>query len=139
MLEKDRYADAGGAIGAALAMDPTRNVYSNDPAYRFFDGYYQTINTASFTDPTWTYTSNSNAPQNPVALLNLKQTSPMPTTSRVISRPTIRFMVSRTCTSMQVSVRSIPTLTRAMTSARILSLTTTTAIMASHAIISTIS
>lgn len=74
MLEKDRYADAGGAIGAALAMDPTRNVYSNDPAYRFFDGYYQTINTASFTDPTWTYTSNSNAPQNPVALLNLKQT-----------------------------------------------------------------
>lgn len=27
MYEKDRYADAGGAIGSALSMDPTQPVY----------------------------------------------------------------------------------------------------------------
>ena len=30
MNEQNRYADAGGAVGAALSMDPTQPVYSDD-------------------------------------------------------------------------------------------------------------
>lgn len=75
MHEKDRYADAGGAIGNALSMDPTRPVRTDDPAYQFTGGYYQNLVNASFVnDPTWLYTINSNSPQNPVALLNMKST-----------------------------------------------------------------
>lgn len=74
MYEKDRYADANGAIGAALSIDPTRPVYSNDETSQFFGGYYQPSQNASFKDPNWKYTNNPNAPQNPLALLNLKET-----------------------------------------------------------------
>lgn len=74
MHEEDRYADANGAIGNALSMDPTQPVASDDPAYRFFGGYYQTLSAASFSsDPDWIYTTNGNAPRNPVALLNQRQ------------------------------------------------------------------
>ncbi len=72
MHEKDSYGDPGGAIGAALTMDPTRPVRGEGDAYRFFGGYYQNYANASFNDPEWLYTANSNAVQNPVALLNLK-------------------------------------------------------------------
>jgi iron complex outermembrane receptor protein len=43
MYESDRYADASGAIGSALSIDPTRPVYvdPSDPTYEFFAGYYQ--------------------------------------------------------------------------------------------------
>ena len=73
MYEKNNYVDAGGVIGGALAMDPTQPVYMGDPDGRFTGYYYQTLQGASdaITDPTWTKTTNSNAPQNPVALLNL--------------------------------------------------------------------
>ena len=76
MYEKDRYADAGGAIGAALSIDPTRPVYvdESDPTYKFFGGYYQPYVSANYSDPNWTYTNNANAPQNPVALLEQKET-----------------------------------------------------------------
>ena len=74
MYEKDRYADAGTAIGGALAMDPTQPVMGVGDAYKFFDGYYQTLNNASYDDASWKYTSNSNAPQNPVAFLNQHST-----------------------------------------------------------------
>lgn len=75
MHEKDRYADAGGAIGAALAIDPTQPVtMPDDDRYSFYGGYYQTLKDASYSDASWKYTSNSNAPQNPVALLNQKST-----------------------------------------------------------------
>ena len=70
MYEKDRYANAGGAIGAALSMDPTRPVYGDGDSYRFLGGWYQTLMpTTGLPDPNWVYTSNSNAPQNPLALL----------------------------------------------------------------------
>ena len=74
MYEKDRYADSGGAIGSALSIDPTRPVYTNDETSPFFGGYYQPFTSANFSDPTWTYTSNTNAPQNPLALLEQKET-----------------------------------------------------------------
>ena len=72
MYERNHYIDAGSAIGGALSMDPTRPVYVNGPDARYTGGYYQTLQGASdaITDPTWTKTTNSNAPQNPVALLN---------------------------------------------------------------------
>lgn len=74
MYEKDRYADAGGAIGAALSIDPTRPVRMSDANYRFTGGWYQNLLNANFSDKSWKYTTNSNAPQNPLALLNDKHT-----------------------------------------------------------------
>ena len=77
MYESDRYADAGGAIGSALSIDPTRPVYvdPSDPTYEFFGGYYQPSQPGSDKfDSRWKYTNNPNATQNPVALLNNKQT-----------------------------------------------------------------
>jgi len=74
MYEKDRYADASGAIGAALSMDPTQPVYMTGDDARYTGGYYQTLVNAEFSDPTWTKTFNSNAPANPLALLEQKRT-----------------------------------------------------------------
>ena len=74
MYEKDRYADSGGAIGSALSIDPTRPVYTSDETSPFFGGYYQPYISANYSDPTWLYTNNSNAPQNPLALLEQKET-----------------------------------------------------------------
>ena len=72
MYERNHYIDAGGVIGGALSMDPTRPVYVYGEDARYTGNYYQTLQGASdaITDPTWTKTTNSNAPQNPVALLN---------------------------------------------------------------------
>ena len=74
MAEKDSYVDAGAVVGGALAMDPTRPVYSNQTGSEFVGGYYQILQTAEgkFPDPAWTYTTNTNTPSNPVALLNQK-------------------------------------------------------------------
>lgn len=72
MHEKNRYADAGGAIGAALSIDPTRPVFDDSEASQFFNGYYQgsqAVAEDSPFDPSWKYTNNPNAPQNPLALL----------------------------------------------------------------------
>jgi iron complex outermembrane receptor protein len=74
MYEKNRYADSGGAIGSALAIDPTRPVYTNDETSPFFGGYYQPYVSANYSDPNWLYTNNNNAPQNPLALLEQKET-----------------------------------------------------------------
>ncbi len=72
MHEKDSYADAGGAIGAALTMNPTQPVYGEGDKYTFTGGYYQNLINANFNDKTWAYTTNSNAAQNPLALLEQK-------------------------------------------------------------------
>ena len=73
MAEKDSYVDAGAVVGGALAMDPTRPVYYDGPGSQFVGGYYQTLQTTSnFPDKSWNYTTNTNTPQNPVALLNQK-------------------------------------------------------------------
>lgn len=73
MYAKNRFAD-NGAIGAAVAMDPTQPVRSDEAVYQdYFGGYYQwNVDAASFNDPTWTRTFNSLAPQNPVSTLDLK-------------------------------------------------------------------
>lgn len=73
MAEKDSYVDSGAAIGGALAMDPTRPVYFDGTGSEFTDGYYQTLNpveSGNISDPSWTSTTNTNTPQNPVAYLN---------------------------------------------------------------------
>ena len=71
MYEKDRYADSG-AVGSAIRMDPTRPVYGDGDDYQWTGGYYQNLINASFNDPDWAKTTNSNATANPVA--SLKQT-----------------------------------------------------------------
>lgn len=76
MNGKNRYADAGTAIGGALSMDPTRPVYGGDSMYDVFGGYYQNAqSTSDFSDPEWRYTANKNTPQNPVAALEQKDDS----------------------------------------------------------------
>lgn len=76
MFEKDNYPDASGAVGGALAMDPTQPVYfaADDPNAKFTGGYYQSLmNSSSISDPEWTKIPNNNAPQNPLALLEQKK------------------------------------------------------------------
>ena len=76
MYEEDRYADASGAIGGALSMDPTHPVYITGADARYTGGYYQTLGdkpgNSPIADKTWAKVPNSHAPQNPVALLNQK-------------------------------------------------------------------
>ncbi|WP_291528378.1 SusC/RagA family TonB-linked outer membrane protein [Bacteroides sp. UBA939] len=76
MYEKNRYADAGGAIGAALSMDPTQPVYfaADDSRAPFFGGYFQHVQAPKDFNAEWKYTNNPNATQNPLALLDLKNT-----------------------------------------------------------------
>ncbi|MBR3455733.1 MAG: TonB-dependent receptor [Bacteroidaceae bacterium] len=70
MHAKNRYPDGGGAIGNALSIDPTQPVY--DDTHPELGGYWQTAMPAAFNDPDWNYTTNTNTPQNPVALLDLR-------------------------------------------------------------------
>lgn len=70
MLAKNRYAD-GGVIGAAIYMDPTKPVKADNEIYnKYFGGYGQWYSGATYADPTWPYTNNRNATQNPVATLD---------------------------------------------------------------------
>lgn len=72
MLANTRYADQG-AIGAAVSMDPTQPVRSDDPKYRNFGGYFTwTQDGSAQNDPTWALTQNNQATRNPMAMLNLK-------------------------------------------------------------------
>ena len=65
---KSRFADTG-AVGNAVRMDPTQPIHSDDPKYAGVGGYFDwlQVNTA---DPAWPYTKNTNAPYNPVAMLD---------------------------------------------------------------------
>lgn len=68
----NRYAD-DGAVGSAIAFDPTREVMPADGGLKEFGGYYQTPKSGDdLNDPSWTVLSNTNTPQNPVALLDNK-------------------------------------------------------------------
>ena len=68
MYGKSRYADSGSAIGAALNADPTQSVYMDCEAT---GGYWQYLTTSA--DAEWTgQVTNSNAVQNPLALLELE-------------------------------------------------------------------
>ncbi len=68
MFAENRYANGGGAIGGAIAADPTRPVF--DDSYPEFGGYWQNMTSGSKgNDPNWTHITNTNTPQNPYALL----------------------------------------------------------------------
>lgn len=74
MIAKSRYAD-GGAIGSAKQMDPTKPVtLSGEPYQSTYGGYFQWKSKSEFndSDPRWAWTTNRNATQNPVALLEQK-------------------------------------------------------------------
>ncbi len=74
MMAKNRYAD-GGAVGAALSMDPTQPVYfadGTDGDGRFTGGYYQQMVAGVFTDPSWNRMPDMKTTQNPLALLEQK-------------------------------------------------------------------
>ena len=73
MIAKNRYAD-GSAVGSAVSFDPTQSVRSDDPYHQYyFDGYFQwNTDASSLNDDTRKRTFNSNAPGNPVALLEEK-------------------------------------------------------------------
>ena len=60
MSAKNRYAD-GGAIGAALSMDPTQPVYFDpaDPDAAYTGGYYQHMQDATSSNPAWTRQPNT--------------------------------------------------------------------------------
>ena len=59
-----------GAIGAAINMDPTRPVRSDDEMYKNWGGYWQWANPTSVYDPTFPYARNNDAPSNPVELVD---------------------------------------------------------------------
>ena len=73
MSAKNRYAD-GGAIGAALSMDPTQPVYfdKNDPDAAYTKGYWQHMTDATFTNPDKKRQPNTKNTANPLAMLELK-------------------------------------------------------------------
>jgi iron complex outermembrane receptor protein len=63
MIAKNKYAD-GGAIGAALYMDPTKPVTADNSIYNnYFGGYTQWYTKAEFGDASWSQTSNRNTPR----------------------------------------------------------------------------
>ena len=65
---KSRWADTG-AVGNAVRMDPTQPIYSNDPKYAATGGYFEWMQ-PNGADPAWPFTKNTNAPYNPVAMLD---------------------------------------------------------------------
>ena len=65
---KSRWADTG-AVGNAVRMDPTQPIYSRDPMYDGVGGYFEWMQ-VNLSDPAWPYTKNTNAPYNPVAMLD---------------------------------------------------------------------
>ncbi len=73
MIAKNRYADEG-AIGAALFMDPTKPVYSDNAiSQTYFGGYGGWYQTNEIGDDAWPYGSNRNATSNPLMLLELNR------------------------------------------------------------------
>ena len=72
MWAKTQYANTG-AIGAAMAYDPTKPVYDTTSAdAKNFGGYTEwKVPGESLNDPSWPNTYNRNATANPVALLDL--------------------------------------------------------------------
>lgn len=70
MWSKTSYAQTG-AIGASLAMDPTKPVtIDNDFYNNNFGGYFQYSTSVDRGDNSWLYGINSLATRNPVATLN---------------------------------------------------------------------
>ncbi len=59
-----------GAISAAITMDPTRPVKSDDEQFANWGGYWQWTTETSSYDPTFPYARNSDAPSNPRELVD---------------------------------------------------------------------
>ena len=69
MYARNRYANTD-AISAAVRMDPTQSVWASDAKYKNFGGYFAwTESGTALGNPDYPYTQNSNATDNPVALL----------------------------------------------------------------------
>ena len=75
MYAKTRYAN-NDAVGEALRMDPTQPVRSDDPRFVNYNGYTAWTQVTDDKSPlpkdTYPTFANTNAPSNPVALLNEK-------------------------------------------------------------------
>ena len=65
---KSRWADTG-AVGNAVRMDPTQPIYGSGDMYNGVGGYFEWLQVNN-ADPAWPYTKNTNAPYNPVAMLD---------------------------------------------------------------------
>ena len=65
---KSRWADTG-AVGNAVRMDPTQPIYASGDMYKGVGGYFEWLQVNN-ADPAWPYTKNTNAPYNPVAMLD---------------------------------------------------------------------
>ncbi|MEG1586972.1 MAG: TonB-dependent receptor [Bacteroidales bacterium] len=69
MIANNRFANTG-AIGSALSMDPTQSVFDDRDDYKAFGGYFQWF---THDKDLGQNIHNVLAPQNPVAMLMLKQ------------------------------------------------------------------
>ena len=70
MYAKNRYGDTGGAVGNAVRMDPTHPVKAD--GFDNFGGYFEWLASASdYHNSKWPSITNTNAPRNPVAMLEL--------------------------------------------------------------------
>ena len=70
MFAKNRYAD-GSAISNAVRMDPTQPVTAS--GFDNFGGYFNWLaSNSDMHDANWPYITNTNAPRNPVAILEMK-------------------------------------------------------------------
>ena len=58
------------AVGAAITMDPTRPVKSSDDRFKNWGGYWQWTKSVTEYDPTFQYDRSSEAPSNPVELVD---------------------------------------------------------------------
>ncbi|MCI5777307.1 MAG: TonB-dependent receptor [Bacteroidales bacterium] len=71
MIAKSRFADTG-AVAAALRMDPTQPVKSDDPRFANFGGYWEWCKPGTqYNDNNWDYYLDSDVCKNPVAMLEL--------------------------------------------------------------------
>jgi len=67
MYSHSDYSNTG-AIGQAIAMDPTKPVYLNTPYYnKNWNGYFQWAKTVDRNDPSWTEGPNTLATANPLS------------------------------------------------------------------------
>ena len=70
MWGRNRYAD-GAAISNAVRMDPTQPVTAD--GFDNFGGYFEWLaSNSDMGDKNWPYITNTNAPRNPVAILEMK-------------------------------------------------------------------
>ena len=70
ITESKTHSGGGGAIDAATRMDPTRPIRSNDEEFANWGGYWQWVKETTEYDPTFPYAKNSDAPGNPMEMID---------------------------------------------------------------------